>query len=84
MQIEFVALGTSWAKPPSDWVVHYRPWMQIVDPLVRRKSTWTVELSASIFRQHMPASLPHSEEHSLRGRTNRAIGTFRIFCSGST
>jgi hypothetical protein len=45
---------------------NHRPWRRSVDPMVRRKSTWTVESSASIFRQHMPASRPHSGEPSRR------------------
>ena len=47
------------AKPPGRSVVHDRPWIRRVDPMVRRISTWTAESSASIFRQHMPASRPH-------------------------
>ena len=52
------------------------PWIRSVDPMVRRISTWTVESSASIFRQHMPASRPHSGEPSRRRTKSRANSDF--------
>ena len=79
---QFVAHSARLAKPPGRSVVQYGPWIRIVDLMVRRMSAWTVELSASIFRQHMPASLPHSGEPSLRRTTTRASGTSPSFCAG--